>query len=930
MSSVGNAESSEGAPVAHTVESTDPASGIIIGPYHLLQLIGEGGMGEVWLAEQRQPVRRRVAVKLIKIGMDTREVVARFESERQALALMDHPAIAKVFDAGSTPEGRPYFVMEYVVGLPITEYCDRHKLSTRQRLELFMQVCEGVQHAHQKAIIHRDLKPSNILVTEVDGKPMPRIIDFGVAKATSQLSAGTMYTQLGAIVGTLGYISPEQADSAGQDVDTRTDVYSLGVVLYELLVGALPLDFYKLAYDEVLRRLREQDVPRPSTKVRTLGADSAVTAQNRGADPPTLVRQLRGDADAITLKALEKDRKRRYATPLELAADIRHYLRNEPVTAHAPSVGYRARKFFRRYRVGLITAAAFVLVLIAATAVSIRQSIRANREAAIAQAVNDFLQNDLLGQASTSNQSKPDPNLKVRTALDRAAQRIEGKFTQQPGVEASIRYTIAEAYMDLGVYPEARTQFERALDIDRRVLGEKDPKTLRTMSRLGTLDKLQGKFAQAEQLLSQTLGIQRHVLGPEHADTLYTANNLASTYQNEGKYAQAEALHSQTLEIRRRVLGPEHSYTLTSMNNLAIDYFSEGKYAQAEALLTQALEIRRRVAGPDHPDTLKPMVNLASVYHLEGKYAQAEQLDSQALEIERRVLGPEHPDTLATMQSLANTYSSEGKHAQAEALLSQVLEIQRRVLGPDHPETLRTMSALAAEYGNEGDNEKAEQLLSQALEIERRVLGPDHPDTLITMVNVGVANATLGNYAQAEQIFSQAQEAAHRVLGPEDRITLGIASEHAAVYQMQGKYALAEKYFAQVLAGRRHVLGNEAPGTMEAAADLAMAYVYQQKFAEAEPLAREAMQTDSKIQPDDWQRFRAESLLGASLAGQKKYAEAEPLLVEGYQGMLARKSNMADADRSNLELARKGLVQLYKDWGKPEKAAQFAKEAEKK
>ena len=929
MSSVGNAESSEGAPVAHTVESTEPASGIIIGPYHLLQLIGEGGMGEVWLAEQRQPVRRRVAVKLIKIGMDTREVVARFESERQALALMDHPAIAKVFDAGSTPEGRPYFVMEYVVGLPITEYCDRHKLSTRQRLELFIQVCEGVQHAHQKAIIHRDLKPSNILVTEVDGKPMPRIIDFGVAKATSRLTAGTMYTQLGAIVGTLGYISPEQADSAGQDVDTRTDVYSLGVVLYELLVGALPLDFYKLAYDEILRRLREQDVPRPSTKVRTLGGDSAVMAQNRGADIPALSRQLRGDADAIALKALEKDRKRRYATPLELAADIGHYLRNEPVTAHAPSVGYRARKFFRRYRVGLITAAAFVLVLIAATAVSIRQSIRANREAAIAQAVNDFLQNDLLGQASTSNQSKPDPTLKVRTALDRAAQRIKGKFTQQPGVEASIRNTIAEAYMDLGVYPEAQTQFERALDIDRRVLGEKDPKTLRTMSRLGTLDKLQGKHAQAEQLLSQTLEIQRHVLGPDHGDTLYTANNLANTYQNEGKYAQAEALHSQTLEIRRRVLGPEDPATLNTMNNLAIDYFSEGKYAQAEALLTQALEIRRRVAGPDHPDTLRPMVNLASVYHLEGKYAQAEQLDSQALEIERRVLGPEHPDTLATMQSLANAYSSEGKHAEAEALFSQVLEIQRRVLGPDHPETLRTMSALAAEYGNEGDNEKAEQLLSQALEIERRVLGPDHPDTLITMVNVGVANATLGNYAQAEQIFSQAQEAAHRVLGPEDRITLGIASEHAAVYQMQGKYALAEKYFAQVLAGRRHVLGNEAPGTMEAAADLAMAYVSQQKFAEAEPLAREAMQTDSKIQPDDWQRFRAESLLGASLAGQKKYAEAEPLLVEGYQGMLARKSNMADADRSNLELARKGLVQLYKDWGKPEKAAQFAKEAEK-
>jgi serine/threonine protein kinase/tetratricopeptide (TPR) repeat protein len=339
-----------------TLDAPGP-SGVNIGPYHLLELIGQGGMGEVWRAEQKQPVRRRVAIKLIKVGMDTREVVARFESERQALALMDHPAIAKVFDAGSTPEGRPYFVMEYVAGMHITAYCDKHRLSTRQRLELFIQVCEGVQHAHQKAIIHRDLKPSNILVSEVSGKATPRIIDFGVAKATSQqLCAGTVYTRTGAIVGTLGYMSPEQADSAGQDIDTRTDVYSLGTVLYELLVGTLPFEFQGLAYDEMLRRLRELDAPRPSTRLLTLGDDSAITARNRGSDLRTLARQLRGDPDAIALKALEKDRARRYATPSELAADIERYLRNEPVTAHPPAVGYRARKYFRRHRLGVAVA----------------------------------------------------------------------------------------------------------------------------------------------------------------------------------------------------------------------------------------------------------------------------------------------------------------------------------------------------------------------------------------------------------------------------------------------------------------------------------------------------------------------------------------------------------------------------------------------
>jgi serine/threonine protein kinase len=303
-------------------------------------------------------------LKLIKAGMDTREVVARFESERQALALMDHPAIAKVFEAGSTPEGRPYFVMEYVAGTPITTYCDRHKLTTRQRMELFIQVCEGVQHAHQKAIIHRDLKPSNILVSEVDGKPMPRIIDFGLAKATSQrLTDGSMYTRVGAVLGTLEYMSPEQADSGGEDIDTRTDVYSLGVVLYQLLAGALPLDLKKLAYEEMLRRLREQDVPRPSSRILTQGGDSAITAQNRGTDPPSLTRQLRGDPDAVVLKALEKDRKRRYGSPSELAADMGRYLRNEPVSAHPPSAGIARGKYIRRHRLGVAMAAAAVLLL---------------------------------------------------------------------------------------------------------------------------------------------------------------------------------------------------------------------------------------------------------------------------------------------------------------------------------------------------------------------------------------------------------------------------------------------------------------------------------------------------------------------------------------------------------------------------------------
>ena len=698
---------------------SDEIAGTVIGRYHLLQKIGEGGMGEVWLAEQKEPVRRRVALKLVKAGMNSREVIARFESERQALALMDHPAIAKVFDAGSTPEGAPYFVMEYVAGVPITNYCDNHRLSTRERLDLFVRVCEGVQHAHQKAIIHRDLKPSNILVINVDGRAAPKIIDFGVAKAlTQKLTADTMFTRVGALLGTPQYMSPEQADSSGEDIDTRTDVFSLGIILYELLAGAPPLDMRRIAFDEFLRKLREEEPAKPSTKIRTQdAATSTALAEKRQTEPLALAKEIRGDLDSITLKALEKDRSRRYGSPSDLAADIGRHLNNEAVLAVPPSAAYRARKFARRYRVALATAGAFLLVLVAASGISVWQSIRATKQrdradaaAASAQAVNDFLQNDLLAQASANNQSgtgaKPDPDLKVRTALDRAAARVAGKFDRQPEVEAAIRDTIGQTYIDLGLYPEARKQIERALDLHRQVHGAEDPRTLNTMRRLGRLAVIQGKYADAEALFGQAMAIQRRVLGQQHRDTLASMNGLADVYSLQIKYAQAEALYQQILEIRRRVLGSADPETLTSLLGLANLYYVQGKYAQAEPLFSQTLEIRRRVLGPEHPGTLISMSSLANVYYAQGKQAQAEALYSQSLEIERRVLGPEHPSTLAAMNNLANVFDAQGKEAQAETLYSQALEIERRVLGPEHLETLGAMANLANVYNAQGKQDR--------------------------------------------------------------------------------------------------------------------------------------------------------------------------------------------------------------------------------
>ncbi len=856
-----------------TLDETEPPSiepGSLIGSYKIVEQIARGGMGVVYRAEQQYPVRRTVALKVIKPGMDSTHVIARFQAERQALALMDHPNIARALDAGATSSGRLYFVMEMVEGIPVTEYCQKHELSLRQRLELFISICQAIQHAHQKGVIHRDIKPSNILVTVYDGKPVPKVIDFGIAKAMHQpLTERSMHTQAGAMIGTLEYMSPEQAGSFGEDIDTRSDVYALGAVLYELITGSTPLGGASLRNSselDIRRRIQEEDPPPPSVRQTDT----------------KLSRAVRGDLDWVVMKAIEKDRARRYETVNALARDLRRYLDGQPVEAAPPSYSYRLRKFARRHRMGLLTAAAFGSLLVAGAVVVSRTAIRATRAEQTATAVNNFLQDDLLQQASPETQSaaRPDPDLKVRTALDRAAARVAGRFDRQPEVQAGIQNTIGKTYLSLGLYPEGRKHLELALDLERQVLGAENPKTLKTEWLLGWTDLVQGKYPEAGALLNQTFEIQGRVLGPEHPDTLTSMNSLAGAYSAQGKYAEAEALERQLVEIRRRVLGPEHPDTLGSMGMLARSYRRQGKLAEAEALFNQTLQIKRRVLGPEHPATTNEMNSLAIVYQQQAKYPQAEALFSQTLQIQRRVNGPEHPNTVVTMGNLAEIYYQEGKYKQAEALQNQTVETERRVIGPEHPYTLLHTNDLALSYAAQGRYAEAETLFKQTLETQRRVLPAGNSRTLETLSNL------------------------------------------AEMYQSQGKYALAQTYAAQALAGRRTTLGPEDPDTMNAAAELALAYQSQGKFADSEPLAREALETDRRKRPDDWQRFLAESLLGASLAGQKKYVEAEPLLLEGYQGMMARKARMAVPDWPHLDRAREWIIQLDRALGKPVKLAE--------
>ena len=750
-----------------------------IGPYRILRVLGEGGMGTVYQAEQQTP-HRIVALKVIKAGMASEQVMRRFAQEAEALGRLQHPGIAQIYDAGTADRGfgpQPYFAMEFIEGRALMEHAAERPLDARAKLELMAKICDAVNHAHQRGILHRDLKPGNILVDETG---QPKILDFGVARVMDSDAPMTRQTDLGQLIGTLAYMSPEQALANPLDLDIRSDVYALGVILYELLAGKLPYETKGSALHAAVQAIRERD-PAP------------LTAVDRG---------YRGDIETIVAKALEKDKSRRYASAGELARDIRRYLTDRPIVARPPTTVYQLRKFSRRHQAMVIGSAAVLVALIAGVIVSTMQMVRArtaeraaDSEAAAATAVNEFLENDLLAQASATSQSGPntraDPDLKVRTALDRAAARIDGKFSKQPEVEASIRDTIGETYIGLGLYSEARKQLERALELRSRILGIEAPKTLKTMSRIAQVDQDQGLFAQQEALYSQVLETQRRVLGPEHPDTLSTMNGLASAYDVQAKYAQADALYSRNLEIQRRVLGPEHPATVTTLGNLALVYHAWGNYEQAERLQRQSLEIRRRMLGPEHPATLTNMRDLAITYNSLGKYAEGEKLLSQAVEIQRRVLGPEHPNTLFSLNNLAVSYDGLGKHAQAEALFSQVLELKRRVLGAAHPSTLNTMNWLAGSYILQGKYPQAETLYSQTLELRRRVLSSEHQDTMASAAGLAMAYQEQGKFAATQPLAREVMEV-DRQKRPDDWQGFLGESLLGASLAGQKKYAEAE------------------------------------------------------------------------------------------------------------------------------------------
>jgi serine/threonine protein kinase/tetratricopeptide (TPR) repeat protein len=904
---------------AYRPEPPLAAEQLFAGRFQLRQKLGEGGMGEVWVADQHEPVRRRVALKVIRLGGLASELLAaRFEQERQALALMDHANIAKVFDAG-VAGGRPFFVMELIQGLSITEYCNQAGLSPRERVELFLPVCQAVQHAHQKGIIHRDLKPSNILVGLYDGKPVPKVIDFGVAKATGpHLSEPNVSTHVGTLIGTLEYMSPEQADPSSRDVDTRSDVYALGVVLYELLTGTVPFSseqLYSAPFAEMLRIIREEEPPKPSTRIwkdeggRTKDEKSKNRSYSSFILHPSSFREL----DWIVMKCLEKDRNRRYETASALALDLERYLANEPVLAGPPSTGYRLRKHLQRNR-GVVLAASLVLLAllggIVGTTVGMVRSVWA-RHAEAERAEGERLAKEMAQKRLSQIEKAINLLSSIFEELDPRAEEKEGR---------PLRAILGDRLV------------RAAADLEGEAIG--DPLMVAGLqNRLGLSLLRLGMARQAIPLFLKSRATREAHLGADHADTLASMNNLARGYQEDGKPGLAWPLLKETLQRRRATLGDDHRDTLTSMNNLASGYGAIGKPRLALPLLQETLARRKAILGPYHQETLTSMNNLAVGYWAAGEPEKTVPLHEETLRLRKAHLGPHHIDTLQSMSNLGSSYRYARKLSEAQSLHEEAVRLCKARLGPDDPYTLFSMSNLAFTYEALGQSAKAVALREETLQRRKARLGEGHPDTFQSVYELARGYSMVGKPEQALPLFQQAAAGVEK-LEFAHRHVRRIIPALCECLEQHKQYDQAETWRRKMLAVLKEKDGPHSAAYAWCLMGLGGNLLRQKRHADAEPVLRECLTIFQKERPQALHTFRIQSMLGASLLGQKKYADAEMQLIQSYQGMKKTSGTVPahkgrdPSTRKPLIEALQRLVQLYDAWGKPEAAGKWRKELE--
>lgn len=830
-------------------EADDAAHPSMIGPYRIVKEIGRGGMGTVYLAERDAPFRKRVALKLIKRGMDTDEIIRRFRYEREILARLEHPHVARLLDGGTAEDGRPYLVMEYVDGQPIDRYCDERKLSVEERLRLFQSVCEAVQYAHRNLVVHRDLKPSNILV---DAQGSVRLLDFGIAKLLTDEPNGftSPVTRTGVRVMTPEYAAPEQLK--GEPVTTATDVYALGLLLYELLTGHRPHELQRTGLSEGESRVVFEASERPSNAVtrtverrRSDGTSEKIgpdeISRARATSVERLQRRLRGDLDTIVLAALRPEPERRYASAEAFLEDIKRHLAGLPVAARGDSPGYRARTFIRRHRFGVSAAAAFVVLVTGFAVTTAFQQAQTTRERNIAQQEREraeetaaFLE-DLLASGDPFAQERMD-TLRVQDLLHRGAARVQEELEGRPLVQAQMLNVIGRVYRKLGLQDDAEPLLRKALEIRLGLFGPQHLDVAESQHELAALLYERGDYDEAERLSQAALETRRTLLGPEHTDVADAARQLAYVLNLQGRLDEAEQLHREALDVSRRVLGNEHTSVAVSLSTLASLLEDQGDYTEAESLYQESLALRLRLYGEEHPSVAVGLNNLAVLLRNQGRYEEAEPLIRRALSINRAVLGPRHPHTVDNLNILATILRGQGDYEAAEPIFREVLHLRRTLLGPHHPalsitldsyaallkasgkydEAVRaqreaiavaraahgaehfavfiTTSKLAGIFQARGDAVRARDLYEEALALGMRVLPDDNLHLVLTRMSLGTCLTDLGRYAEAEPLLLDSYERLREMQGPESNFTSAAQKHLAALYEAWQKPEQASGY----------------------------------------------------------------------------------------------------------------------------------------
>jgi serine/threonine protein kinase/tetratricopeptide (TPR) repeat protein len=896
-----------------------PQPGDFIGQYKLLEKLGEGGLGVVYRAEQRDPITRLVAVKTIRVAMDDSQSISGLQMERNALGRLDHPNIARVLDGGATETGQPFFVMELVNGPRITDYCDRQCLSIRKRLELFIQVCHAVQHAHQKGIIHGDIKPSNILVAEQDGGPVAKLIDFGLATGLRDVLEGEVIVARhhSSVFGTPAYMSPEQAGNDTAEVDSRCDIYAAGALLYELLTSQTLFDGRDLlrgGFEQMRRLIREKEPLKPSVRLGLLGADNlGALALQRSTSPLRLIREIRGDLDCIVMKCLEKDRARRYESASGLALDVECHLNSEPVTAAAPGTLYRVGKLVRRHRVELAMAATLVLLLVVGVVVSTWQAVRATRaerqqallrqqaqaaeqasrtDAATSRQVARFL-TEMLDGVGPSVAMGRDTKM-LHEILDRTAERIGKDLKNRPEVEAQLRNTLGTVYEELGDYSKAGDMLRQALALRKSVFGGKDRRVADSLHDLGGLLKDQGEPAEAESLFRQALALRRELFGNDYPEVASSLDALGVALSDQGKLRQAEEIHRQALALRKRLLGDEHVDVAVSLHNLGNVLLMEGKHPEAEALFRQVLAMRKTLLGSEHPLQATTLGNLGTALWYENKFSQAEAVYRETLAMHRKLMGNEHPDVATSLHNLACVLQAQGKFSEAEPLCKQALEMRRKLLGAEHPEYAATLSVLATVYEGQGRFVEAETTQREGLAIQRKRLGPEHPEAAVSLKNLGDILRLEGRFTEAETVQREALRLLKKALGGEHQLVAIAIDALGNVLRDEGKLAEAETSQREALALRRKVLASDHPDIAQSLNDLASVLRAQGHSEEAEPMYRGALEIRRK------------------LLGNEHPDTIESLA--GLAGSLQERGNLTDAERLTRECLSLCEKRLSGDW----------------